>query len=263
MAVSARWRPKPGSSKGRSQHDLLGCGICRVCGKRFAFTADTWKTLRISHRSHNHDDDGLFLVSTETGQVRTNSSHSRTEKPQITQIDADGPRGFNAWRGLPAVVERRPGTAGPTHRSGRKHLSRWPGPAACALGERRPRHCSILRLEVMCPPSKYERGQAEPTRRKRGVRETARRRRTLASGVDVLSPGGRRSPDRRLFRRQSSPLPLTRSLRLSAPICVICGFFALVAFVSLCLRVCDVASGRLCVYLMPKFSRRSRGSLLR
>jgi len=44
----------------------------------------------------------------------------------------------------------------------------------------------------------------------------ARRRRTLASEADVLLTGGRRSPDRRLFRRHSSALPH----HLSEIICV-------------------------------------------
>jgi len=53
-------------------------------------------------------------------------------------------------------------------------------------------------------PSKQERGEAEPTRPGRAGRWEARLRRTLAFGTDGLSTGGRRSSDRRLFRRQST-----------------------------------------------------------
>ena len=148
---------------------------------------------------------------------------------------------WDSTRGeVPAVVGRRPGTAGPGICSKSELSSRIPDPAVCALEERRPRHCSFLRLEDLCPPSKHERGQAEPTRRRRGVREIARRRRTLAPGVDVLSPGGRRSPDRRLFRRQTPICPIRCSgifFCLSAFICVICGYLrCLRVFVSSCLR---------------------------
>jgi len=57
----------------------------------------------------------------------------------------------------------------------------------------------------------------------RGVRGEARLRRTLAFGVDGLPSGGRRSPDRRQFRRQSSALLPPSSKRLSGFIWVICG----------------------------------------
>jgi hypothetical protein len=50
------------------------------------------------------------------------------------------------------------------------------------------------------PLFKKRRGEAEPTRPGRVGWWEARRRRTLASGVDVLPTGGRRSSDRRQFR---------------------------------------------------------------
>ena len=135
---------------------------------------------------------------------REHRNHEDTKSSQLTADHADRRR----WSTGIQRVARSP----PSSDDGRGPLGRVtvPKPSFChgyptqrpALEERRPRHCSFLRLEDLCPPSKHERGQAEPTRRRRGVREIARRRRTLASGVDVLSPGVRRSPDRRLFRRQ-------------------------------------------------------------
>jgi len=50
---------------------------------------------------------------------------------------------------------------------------------------------------------KNDKGQAEPTRRRRVGRWKVRQQRTLASGVDVLSTGSRRSPDRRRSHRHS------------------------------------------------------------
>ena len=58
----------------------------------------------------------------------------------------------------------------------------------------------------------------------------------------------------RLFRRQSTALPPLLSLRLSVSICVICGHLLEVgvAFVSSCLRVCDVGERWLCVSAPPR-----------
>ena len=64
-----------------------------------------------------------------------------------------------------------------------------------------------LLLDGERPTSKQEKGEAEPTRPGRVVRWAARLRRTLAFGADGLLTGGRRSSDRRLFRRQSSAPP--------------------------------------------------------
>jgi len=56
--------------------------------------------------------------------------------------------------------------------------------------------------------SNKERGQAEPTRPRRVGRWEAWLRRTLAFRADGLPTSGRRSSDRRLFRRPSPALPL-------------------------------------------------------
>ena len=74
----------------------------------------------------------------------------------------------------------------------------------------------ISRLGGAWPPSQGGRCEAEPTRSERGGRWGAWLRRTLAFGAVRLPAGGRRSPDRRLFRRQSSAL----SIHMSKNICV-------------------------------------------
>ena len=116
----------------------------------------------------------------------------------MTQIDADGPRGFNAWRGLPAVIERRPGTAGPTHRSERKRSSRWPGPAACALGERRPRHSSA-------PSNDWVGHTSSPNRR------MARRNRRAVGAAS----GRQRGDDGRLRPELTCCLPVVGDRRIA------------------------------------------------
>jgi len=97
-------------------------------------------------------------------------------------------------------------------------------------------------------PSKKKRGEAEPTRPGRVGRWEARRRRALASGVDVLLTG-RRSSDRRLFRRQSTIRPVRfgkifhsylRYLRYLWANCDVHG--RLCASASLCFSLCLCAS---------------------
>jgi len=107
---------------------------------------------------------------------------------------------------VPAVVGRRPGTAGTNSSSDRKRSSLGSVPAAC--GPRAQTSpllpcCSIDGTTLF----KNEEGQAEPTRPGRVGRWEERQRRTLASGVGALSTGRGRSSDRRRFRRQSSALP--------------------------------------------------------
>ena len=53
---------------------------------------------------------------------------------------------------VPAVVERRPATAGPDNRFGRTRPARCHGPAAHALEERRPRHPSAPVDDWRAPP---------------------------------------------------------------------------------------------------------------
>ena len=59
---------------------------------------------------------------------------------------------------VPAVVERRPGTAVSGHRSERERSSPWPDTAACALEERRPRHSSSPQVYRRCALSQNRRG---------------------------------------------------------------------------------------------------------
>ena len=137
---------------------------------------------------------------------------------------------------VPAVVKRRPRTAGPGSRSGRTRPSRMPGPAACAQG------AQASPLLILCavsttPPSKQGRG----------------RRNRRAPGA---SAGGKAGCDERLRSEQTAFSPAggdlqiadcsavnfgtAASRRLSASICVICGQIAmggpLCVFVPSCLR---------------------------
>jgi hypothetical protein len=61
-------------------------------------------------------------------------------------------------------------------------------------------------------PSRSERGQAESTRPGRVVRWDVWPRQALALGVDERATGGRRSSDRRLFRRQSRHCCVKRTI---------------------------------------------------
>jgi len=147
----------------------------------------------------------------------------------------------DSTRGEVLAVVRRQGTAGAVHHSGRKRPSRCPDPAACALEERRPRHFSSSCSWDGNTDFLMDGSKAEPTRRRRVGRWEAWLRRTLAFGAFRLLTGGRRSSDRRLFCRQSAALPPPVSLRLSASICVICGFLGWVRW--LCVRtLCLCAS---------------------
>jgi hypothetical protein len=65
-----------------------------------------------------------------------------------------------------------------------------------------------LLLDERRSPSKLEKGEAEPMRLWRVGRWEAWLRRTLAFGADLLLTCGRRSQDRRPFRRQSQLRPL-------------------------------------------------------
>ena len=105
----------------------------------------------------------------------------------------------------------------PSSNDDRGPLRRTPVPIASDRHKSPPQRPALSKSARLAPPfcrmdgatpSNQERGQAEPTRPWRVGRWEVRRRRTLASGVGELPTGGRRSPDRRLFRRQSTELPL-------------------------------------------------------
>jgi len=147
---------------------------------------------------------------------------------------------------VPAVVERRSGTAGPDSRSGRERPSRMSCPAACALLS------AGLAIHNWwmdgATSSKQEKGEAEPTRPGRVVRWVAWLRRTLAFGADGLSTGGRRSSDRRSVPPSISGYAAPRQREPLRVLCVFAVFLGRwVAFVSSCLRVCDVLCVSLCV----------------
>ena len=128
--------------------------------------------------------------------------------PQITQITQMAVFETQAGAEVPTVVERRPGTGGQGTDSDRARSSSVPCPPACALGaQASPLLLPCCWMDGTTPP-KQEKSEAEPTRPGRVGRWEARRRRTLASGVDVLSTGSRRSPDRRRFRHQSTVRPI-------------------------------------------------------
>ncbi len=125
--------------------------------------------------------------------------------PQITQINADSlPRDSTEWRG----PDRRRTTPG--NRCIGSSLRTRVFVAMARYSGLRSRRAQasppLIPTGVLTvSSSEQERGEAEPTCPGRVGRWEARRRRTLASGVDVLLTG-RRSSDRRLFRRQSSAL---------------------------------------------------------
>ncbi len=167
--------------------------------------------------------------------------------PQITQITQMVSRETKARGEIPAVVGQRPGTGGQGNDSECKHSSPFPSPPACARGERRPRHSSSSDDEWRAPffPNRNGAGGTDALRTRRPVGRPA------TTNARVWS---RRAFHRwaAIFRSPTVPpsiLGPAASRRLSAVICVICGPIAMggwVAFVSLCLRVCDVF---LCVSL--------------
>jgi hypothetical protein len=124
-----------------------------------------------------------------------------------------------SYRGEVTAVGRRPETAGPVNRSKSELLSRFPGPAACALEERRPRHFSSSSRNWTEPA-------ISPTKRKRGRTDVPTARRTVRrSGVtDACIRNGRAShrrqaiTDRLSFCRQSSAPTPKLSNRLFAPL---------------------------------------------
>jgi len=65
-----------------------------------------------------------------------------------------------------SAVQRRPGIAGSGIRSENKLSNRIPGPATCALGERRPRHLSSLfnKWEGCTSPNTHEREERQNRR---------------------------------------------------------------------------------------------------
>ena len=124
---------------------------------------------------------------------------------------------------VPAVVERRPGTAAPDNRFGRKRPARCHGAAACTLEERRPRHSSSS--------GEKRRARLFP------IRNAARRNRRApgASSGGLHGNDGRLRPEMlccppvaAIVRSPTVPPPISgtaASRRLSASICVICGFY--------------------------------------
>jgi len=212
----------------------------------FGFTAHSPRAEPQRHR------DTEKTQSRPTSQTRrhqdTKKSQSRpplTEKPQITQINADSPRGFNTWRD-----PGRRTTAG-DRRTGQRLRMRAFVAVALSSGlrseDRRSRHFS--------PSLDGWEGRASfPDRR-----EARRNRRALRA-----SAGGKPGCDERSRSEQTGFSPAVgdrqiagcstvnprhcriTSARTSASICVICGFLARVgglrAFVSSCLQ-----RGRLCV----------------
>ncbi len=150
---------------------------------------------------------------------------------------------------IPAVAERRPGTTGPDNRFGRKRPARCHGPAASALEERRPRH-SLFSFKVEEQTSVSRGGEAEPMRPGRVGRWEARRRRRLRPKLTRFSPA---DGDRQIADCSAGTLRHCRitSVRLSASICVICGFLrwvgGLCVFVSSCLRCSVFFSVSLCL----------------
>ena len=159
---------------------------------------------------------------------------------------------------VPAVVERRLRTAGPGHRSERKRSSRWPGPAACTLEERRPRHSSAPVGEWTAPPLPKRKG-------------ARRNRRALCA-----SAGGKHGGDGRLRPESTSFLPVVgdhqiadvsaanprydlsvsaRSFLRICVICVICGQIAM-ALCALCVSVpLWFSPGRLAAFRISNYCR--------
>ena len=122
-------------------------------------------------------------------------SHRNVPTDHADNADGGSPKS-SAWRG----PRRRRTTTG----------DRWNGSSlrtrafvavtrSSGLRSRRAQASPLLHLcwvDGATPPIQGK-GEAEPTRPGRVVRGEAGQRRTLASGVDMLSPGTRRSSDRR------------------------------------------------------------------
>jgi len=133
---------------------------------------------------------------------------------------------------VPVVVERRPGTAGPDNRFGRKRPARCHGPAACAQGERRPRHSSspVPGWRALHFHTGEERGEtdAAPGASAGGKHGCDERSRSEQTGFPPVG-GDRQIADCSAVTPRQRP-----SMNLSAFICVICGFS-----VAMCEWLCD------------------------
>jgi len=181
------------------------------------------------------------------------SCPSLTEKPQITQIDADSLRGFSTWRGPGRRTTAEDRCAGLPLRS--QAIVAAARHSGLRSEDRRPRH-------FPSPFNDWEGYTSFPNRRE----ERRNRRAPGAAASGKHGNDGRLRPEMPSF----SPAVGDRSIagcsavnprhcritsaRTSASICVICGFLARVGglrvFVSSCLqrgRLCVSASLRLCV----------------
>jgi hypothetical protein len=149
---------------------------------------------------------------------RRKARHSRIQRrgAEAQRAHEDSPRCE-----VPAVVERRPGTAGSDNGSERKRSSPVPGPAACALEEHRPRH-------TLSPFHGWEEGTCRSN-----WKEVRRNRRAIGAAHQFGDP-----PSRPL--RLCGSLRMALRLRTSAPLRLCVLLLPRAAFVSLCLRVCDV-----------------------
>ncbi len=159
--------------------------------------------------------------------------------PQITQITQMAILETRGRGEGPAVVERRPGTAEPDHRSERERSLRWPGPTACARSAGLATPSFILTWDGCLVPVAGMWGGTDAPRARRPVGSTA------ATNARVRS---RRASHRQAIVRSPTVPPSIHGTAdpkkpsaLSAVNCDGC-----VAFVSLCLRVCDVCVS-LCV----------------
>ena len=165
--------------------------------------------------------------------------------------DAESPREFTAWRGPGRRTAAKNRWNEPPS-SDRERSSLELVPAACAQeAQASPLLLLISRLGGAQLLFKQEKGKAEPARLRRVGRWEGRLRRTLAFGADGLPSGGRRSSDRRLFRRQSS-VPLIRFCGVFLALSALSGLSVgqlgwCAAFVPSCLRVCDGLCDSLCL----------------
>ena len=174
--------------------------------------------------------------SRPTSQTRrhedTKASQSRpsvTEKPQITQIDADSPRGFNAWRGPGRRTAARDRWAGLPLRS--QAIVAVSRPSGLRFGSAGLATSLPLMSDGRCLPSQIEEREggpdAPPARRPVGG---------LAARSACASSG----------RTSHWWSAIARSPAVPPSILGTAHHISDKPFVSSCLRVCDV--GRLCVF---------------